>query len=75
MIRRVIRSNFGSPIRPLEESAAFPVVAIQPILDALDPRPRVVSTRVKTIDDGLRLLIVEMFEQMRDIFGFRLTVS
>ena len=41
-------------------------MAILPILEAPDPRLRVISTPVKTIDDGLRTLIADMFEQMDD---------
>ena len=37
-------------------------MAILPILEAPDPRLRVISTLVKTIDDGLRTLIADMFE-------------
>ena len=49
-------------------------MAILPILEAPDPRLRVISTPVKTIDDGLRTLIADMFEQMSDAAGIGLAV-
>jgi peptide deformylase len=49
-------------------------MAILPILEAPDPRLRVSSTPVKTIDDGLRTLIADMFEQMYDAPGIGLAV-
>ncbi len=49
-------------------------MAILPILEAPDPRPRVISTPVKMIDDGLRTLIADMFEQMYDAPGIELAV-
>lgn len=49
-------------------------MAILPILEAPDPRLRVISTPVKTIDDGLRTLIADMFEQMYDAPGIGLAV-
>ena len=39
-------------------------MAILPVLEAPDPRLRVISTPVKPIDDGLRTLIADIFEQM-----------
>ena len=41
-----------------------------PVLDRL----RVISTPVKTIDDGLRTLIADLFEQMYDAPGIGLAV-
>ena len=49
-------------------------MAILPILAAPDPRLRVISTPVKTIDDGLRTLIADRFEQMYDAPGIGLAV-
>jgi hypothetical protein len=37
-----------------------------PILDAPDPRLRVISTPVERSDDGLRTVIAEIFETMYD---------
>jgi len=39
-------------------------MAIRPILEAPDPRLRVISKPVETIDDELRTLVVDMFETM-----------
>ena len=39
-------------------------MAILPILEAPDPRLRIVSEPVDTIDDGVRRLIADMFETM-----------
>ncbi len=39
-------------------------MAILPILEAPDPRLRVKSTPVETVDDDLRTLIADMFETM-----------
>ena len=39
-------------------------MAIRPILEAPDPRLRVVSKPVDGVDDALRLLIDDMFETM-----------
>jgi peptide deformylase len=41
-------------------------MAILPILEAADPRLRVISTSVNTIDDGRRTLLADMFEQLSD---------
>jgi peptide deformylase len=49
-------------------------MAILPILEAPDPRLRVISTPVKTIDDGLRTPIADMFEEMDDAPGIWLAV-
>ncbi len=57
-----------------EAGASFPAMAIRPILEAPDRRLRVISTPVKTIDDGLRTLIADMFEQMYDAPGIGLAV-
>ena len=57
-----------------EAGAECPAMAILPILEAPDPRLRVISTPVKTIDDGLRTLIADMFEQMDDTPGIGLAV-
>ena len=56
-------------------SAECPATAILPILEAPDPRRRVISTPVKTIDDGLRTLIADMFEQMDGAPGIGLAVE
>ena len=47
-------------------------MAILPILGAPDPRLRVISTPVDTIDDDLRTLIADMFETMYDAPGIGL---
>ena len=57
-----------------EAGASFPAMAILPILEAPDPRLRVISTPAKTIDDGLRTLIADMFAQMYDAPGIGLAV-
>ena len=49
-------------------------MALLPILEAPDPRLRVISTPVKTINDGLRTLIADMFEQIHDAPGIGLAV-
>lgn len=49
-------------------------MASLPLLAAPDPRLGVISTPVKTIDDGLRTLIADMFEQMYDAPGVGLAV-
>ena len=41
-------------------------MAILPILEASDPRLRVLATLVTTIDAGLRALIADMVEPMDD---------
>jgi peptide deformylase len=41
-------------------------MAIRPILAAPDPRLHAISTPVKTIDDGLRPPIADMFEHLYD---------
>jgi peptide deformylase len=57
-----------------EAGTEFSTMAILPILEAPDPRLRLISTPVKTIDDGARTLIADMFEQMDDAPGIRLAV-
>ncbi len=47
-------------------------MAILPILEAPDPRLRIISTPVDTIDDDLRTLIADMFETMYDAPGIGL---
>ena len=47
-------------------------MAILPILEAPDPRLRVISTPVDTIDDDLRTMIADMFETMYDAPGIGL---
>jgi peptide deformylase len=47
-------------------------MAIRPIIEAPDPRLRVVSEPVAAIDDELRLLIADMFETMYDAPGIGL---
>lgn len=42
----------------------FADMAILPILEAPDPRLRVISSPVETVDDELRRLIADMFETM-----------
>ena len=49
-------------------------MAVLPILEAADPRLRVISTPVKSIDDWLRTLIADMFAQMSDAPGIGLAV-
>jgi peptide deformylase len=48
-------------------------MSILPIREAPDPRLRVISTLVKTIDDGLRTLIADVFKQM-DATGIGLAI-
>jgi peptide deformylase len=50
-------------------------MAILPILDAPDLPLRVISTPVKAIDDGLRTLIADLFEQMYAAPGIGLAVQ
>ena len=45
-----------------------------PILDAPDPRRRLIPAPVKTIDDGLRTRIADMFERMYAAPGFGLAL-
>ncbi|MEP6785080.1 MAG: peptide deformylase [Sphingomonadales bacterium] len=47
-------------------------MAIRPILEAPDPRLRVISKPVETIDDDLRVLVADMFETMYDAPGIGL---
>ncbi len=47
-------------------------MAIRPILEAPDPRLRVISKPVETIDDDLRTLVADMFETMYDAPGIGL---
>jgi peptide deformylase len=47
-------------------------MAILPILEAPDPRLRVISKPVDTVDDELRALIDDMFETMYDAPGIGL---
>jgi peptide deformylase len=47
-------------------------MAIRPILEAPDPRLRVVSKPVESIDDDLRTLVADMFETMYDAPGIGL---
>ncbi|QJU57495.1 peptide deformylase [Sphingomonas sp. AP4-R1] len=47
-------------------------MSIRPILEAPDPRLRVISTPVETVDDGVRALIADMFETMYDAPGIGL---
>ena len=49
-----------------EVGAECPAMAILPILEASDPRLRVLATLVTTIDAGLRALIADMVEPMDD---------
>jgi peptide deformylase len=52
-----------------EAGAESPATASLPVLEAPDPRLRVLSTPVKTIDDGLRPPIADVFEQLYDAPG------
>ncbi len=47
-------------------------MAILPILEAPDPRLRIISTPVDTVDDDLRALVADMFETMYDAPGIGL---
>jgi peptide deformylase len=47
-------------------------MAILPIIEAPDPRLRVISTPVDGVDDDLRALIADMFETMYDAPGIGL---
>lgn len=47
-------------------------MAIRPILEAPDPRLRSISKPVDSVDDGVRLLIADMFETMYDAPGIGL---
>jgi len=47
-------------------------MAILPILETPDPRLRVISTPVETVDDDLRKLIDDMFDTMYDAPGIGL---
>jgi peptide deformylase len=47
-------------------------MAILPIIETPDPRLRVISTPVETVDDDLRALIADMFETMYDAPGIGL---
>lgn len=47
-------------------------MAIRPILEAPDPRLRVISKPVETIDDDLRTLVADMFDTMYDAPGIGL---
>ncbi|MFW2829591.1 peptide deformylase [Sphingomonas sp. ID0503] len=47
-------------------------MAIRPILEAPDPRLRVKSTPVDTVDDEVRALIADMFDTMYDAPGIGL---
>jgi peptide deformylase len=50
----------------------FDFMAILPILEAPDPRLRVISKPVETVDNDLRTLIDDMFETMYDAPGIGL---
>jgi peptide deformylase len=50
-------------------------MALLPIREAADPRLRVITTPVKTIDDGRRTLTADMCEQMDDAPGIGLAVQ
>jgi len=47
-------------------------MAILPILEAPDPRLRVISKPVEAIDDGVRTLVADMFDTMYDAPGIGL---
>ena len=57
-----------------DAGAECSALAILPIREAPDRRLGVISTPVNTIDDGLRTLIADMFEQMPDAPGIGLAV-
>jgi len=39
-------------------------MAVHPIIEVPDPRLRIISTPVETVDDGVRALIADMFDSM-----------
>ncbi|UVO53306.1 peptide deformylase [Sphingomonas sp. SUN039] len=47
-------------------------MAIRPIIEAPDPRLRLISKPVETIDDSIRTLVADMFETMYDAPGIGL---
>jgi peptide deformylase len=47
-------------------------MAILPIIEAPDPRLRVISTPVEAVDDGIRALVSDMLETMYDAPGIGL---
>ena len=47
-------------------------MAILPIIEAPDPRLKLISKPVKTVDDAVRALIADMFETMYDAPGIGL---
>lgn len=47
-------------------------MAIRPIIEAPDPRLRLKSRPVEAIDDGIRLLVADMFETMYEAPGIGL---
>ncbi len=47
-------------------------MAIRPIIEAPDPRLRLISKPVEKIDDGIRTLVADMFETMYDAPGIGL---
>jgi peptide deformylase len=47
-------------------------MAIRPIIEAPDPRLRLISKPVETIDDSTRMLVADMFETMYDAPGIGL---
>jgi peptide deformylase len=55
--------------------AAWPARALLPILEAPDPRRRVIATRVKAIAEGRRTLIAAMVAQIADAPGIGRAVS
>lgn len=47
-------------------------MSVRPILEAPDPRLRLISKPVEAIDDGIRALVADMFETMYDANGIGL---
>ncbi len=47
-------------------------MSIRHIIEAPDPRLRLISKPVETIDDGIRMLVADMFETMYDAPGIGL---
>lgn len=63
---------FTSILDPSPHQSYLHPMAILPIIEAPDPRLRVISKPVETIDDGIRTLVADMFETMYDAPGIGL---
>jgi peptide deformylase len=61
-LRRCARADRW--LDPWPSKSYLRVMAILPILEAPDPRLRVISTPVGAIDDDIRILVADMFETM-----------